>query len=138
MIKYLLDTNVCIHIIRKKPIEVINKLRKLNIEDVGVSTITLSEMEYGICKSKRRDENKFSLAEFLAPFEIIHFDDNAAKVYGQIRADLEVRGEIIGAMDLLLASQALSMGAIMVTNNTKEFSRINDLIVEDWVENRKQ
>ena len=133
MIKYLLDTNICIFIIKKKPIEVINKLRKLIIEDVGISTITISEMEYGVSKSNRKEENKFSLAEFLAPFEIVHYDDNAAKHYGEIRAELEKQGNIIGGMDLLLAAQALASNAILVTNNTKEFKRINGLKIEDWV-----
>jgi tRNA(fMet)-specific endonuclease VapC len=133
LIKYLLDTNICIFIIKKKPIEVINKLRKLIIEDVGISTITISEMEYGVSKSNRKEENKFSLAEFLAPFEIVHYDDNAAKHYGEIRAELEKQGNIIGGMDLLLAAQALASNAILVTNNTKEFKRINGLKIEDWV-----
>jgi len=131
--KYLLDTNICIYIIKKKPSAVIKHLINKDFKDVAVSSITLSELEYGVQKSSSPLKNKVALAEFLAPFKIISFDDNAAQQYGLIRADLEKKGSIIGAMDLLIAAQALSQNLILVTNNEKEFNRIKRLKIENWV-----
>jgi tRNA(fMet)-specific endonuclease VapC len=132
--KYLLDTNICIYIIKKKPENVIKKFTKLKIGSVAISSITLSELYYGIEKSSKPNENMIALQEFISPLEIIDFNNDAAFVYGEIRSLLERKGNIIGSMDLLIASIAKSQDLILVTNNTKEFSRISDLKIENWVE----
>jgi tRNA(fMet)-specific endonuclease VapC len=133
VIKYLLDTNICIYIIRKKPIGVIEKLQSLEISEVGISSITLSELEFGVEKSGNPLKNKLALIKFLAPIDILDFDDHAAQHYGKIRAFLESKGTPIGPLDTLIAAHALAIGCVLVTNNTKEFERVNNLPIEDWV-----
>ena len=110
--RFMLDTNICIYIIKKKPIKVINKLRMFSISDMGISSITLSELEYGIAKSSRPDQNRDALNNFLAPLEIIPYDDRAAFHYGEIRTYLERIGEPIGSMDMLIAAHARSLGSL--------------------------
>ena len=132
MINYLLDTNICIYIIKKQPIQVIRKLQEHDISEIGISSITLSELEYGVSKSAKREQNKLALAGFLAPIEIVSYDDKAAGVYGDIRAFLEKKGMPIGSLDTLIGAHALSLDCILVTNNTKEFDRIPNLFIEDW------
>lgn len=132
MINYLLDTNICIFIIKKHPIQVIRKLQDHDISEIGISSITLSELEYGVSKSTKREQNKLALAGFLAPIEIVSYDDKASGVYGDIRAFLEKKGTPIGPLDTLIGAHALSLDCILVTNNTKEFIRIPNLFVEDW------
>jgi len=129
---FLLDTNICIYLIKKKPANVLRRLQKYYIADIGISCITLSELEYGIQKSSQPFRNRIALAEFLAPFDILAFDDNAALEYGKIRWDLEQRGQTIGGMDLLIAAHALSNQCTLVTNNEREFMRIPGLNVENW------
>lgn len=133
MIEFLLDTNICIYIIKKKPLSVINKLQSLDVADIGISSITLSELEYGVSKSTQPEKNKLALIKFLAPIQIVLYDDMAAEKYGDIRATLEKSGKIIGPLDMLIAAHALSLGCILVTNNTKEFERIKLLKIENWV-----
>jgi len=130
--RYLIDTNICLYIMNKRPIELINKFRQLAIGDVGISSITISELQYGISKSKHREKNQQRLHEFLAPLEILAFDEYASKYYGDIRFQLEQKGKIIGPLDLLIAAHALSKRLILVTNNDKEFKRIEGLKVENW------
>ena len=132
MRKYLLDTNICIYIIKKKPITVIQKLQSLNISDVAISSITLSELEYGVSKSSVPEKNKLALTQFLAPIEILDFDDKAAEIYGQVRATLERQGRVIGPLDTLIGAHALSLAYTLVTNNIKEFERITQLSLENW------
>jgi len=132
VISYMLDTNICIYIIKKKPIEVLTKLQQHKIEEIGISSITLSELEYGVSKSAKSQQNKLALAQFLAPIEIVSYDDNAATAYGQIRSTLEKQGTPIGSLDTLIGAHALSIGCTLVTNNTKEFTRIPNLLVENW------
>lgn len=132
--KYLLDTNICIYIIKKKPESVMKRFQKLKSGSVAISSITLSELYYGVAKSSKQDENLIALQEFTAPLEILYFTDKDALVYGNIRNSLEKKGTMIGAMDLLIASISKSQDLILVTNNTKEFSRIPDLKIENWVE----
>ena len=131
--RLILDTNICIYIIKKKPIQVINKLRMFSISDMGISSITLSELEYGIAKSSRPDQNRDALNNFLAPLEIIPYDDRAAFHYGEIRTYLERIGEPIGSMDMLIAAHARSLAGILVTNNSREFGKIPQLQLENWV-----
>ena len=130
---FLLDTNICIYIIKKKPIKVLNKLKKCKMSDVSISSITLSELEYGVSKSSNPEKNKLALTEFLAPVDILPYDDMAAVVYGGVRAFLEKSGKIIGPMDLLIASHALSLNYILISNNIKEFERVPNLKVKNWV-----
>jgi len=131
--KYLLDTNICIYIIKHKPLKVIDKFRKLKTGDVAISSITLSELEYGVQKSKLPDRNKLALIEFLSEIEILSYDELSANAYGEIRADLEKKGKIIGALDMLIAAHAVSKKLVLVTNNEKEFSRIERLKIEKWI-----
>jgi len=97
------------------------------------SSITVAELEYGICKSQRQERNRAALMQFLLPLEIVEFDQSAAIIYGSIRSDLESRGLVIGSMDMLIAAHALSLNLILVTNNIQEFSRVPMLALENWV-----
>jgi len=130
--KYMLDTNICIYIIKKKPIQVIHTLQKKEIGDICISTITLAELQYGVEKSINKVKNQLALTEFLAPVEILNFDDKAARHFGSIRAHLVKIGKIIGPFDLQIAAHALSKDLILVTNNMKEFKRVPDLKIENW------
>ena len=130
---YLLDTNICIYIIKKKPIEVLNVLKQKLKKDIFISSITVAELEYGVEKSKFPDINRISLLEFLSVFKIINFDDKDAVEFGKIKVNLDRSGKIIGPMDLLISSQAINKNLILVTNNVKEFERINGLRIENWV-----
>ncbi len=130
--KYMLDTNICIYIIKNKPAKVIRRLQKLRLSDLCVSSITLSELEYGVEKSEKRDRNKIALAGFIAPIEVIDYDDLAAAGYGKIRSFLEKKGRVIGSLDLLIAAHAVSRNLILVTNNEREFKRVPGLKVENW------
>lgn len=131
--KYLLDTNICIYIIKRKPDAVIKKFTKLRPGIVAISSITLSELYYGVVKSSKPNENMIALQEFISPLIVLDFTDQDALFYGKIRTDLEKRGKLIGAMDLLIAAIAKSRELILVTNNEKEFSRVSDLKIENWV-----
>jgi len=130
--KYMLDTNICIYLIKKKPVKILNHVTKLKISDVCISSITLAELEYGVEKSEKINQNKLALIKFLTPVEIRNFDGNAAQKYGVIRSELERSGNIIGPYDMLIAAHALSLKYILVTNNTKEFKRIKNLKLENW------
>ncbi|MBD2168342.1 type II toxin-antitoxin system VapC family toxin [Calothrix membranacea FACHB-236] len=132
--RYLLDTNICIYIIKQKPQKVLDKFQSLSISDVGISSITVAELEYGVAKSEQQEKNRAALLQFLLPLEIVDFNQASAVIYGTIRSNLESRGLIIGAMDLLIAAHALSLGVILVTNNVREFSRIPNLLLENWAE----
>jgi tRNA(fMet)-specific endonuclease VapC len=104
------------------------------VGDIGLSTVTLAELQYGVAKSAFPERNQEALAAFTLPLEILPFDAPAAAAYGPIRATLERQGTPIGAMDLLIAAHAVSLGVILVTNNPREFGRVSDLQVENWVD----
>lgn len=131
--KYMLDTNICIYIIKEKPASVIERLQKTKISDVCISSITLSELEYGIERSQRTEQNKIALTEFVAPIEVVAYNDLAAARYGKIRASLEKKGQILGSLDMLIAAHALSLDLTVATNNDREFKRVPGLKVENWV-----
>jgi tRNA(fMet)-specific endonuclease VapC len=133
-VRYLLDTNICIYLIKRQPAVLVAKLTAQAVGDVGVSTITVAELEYGVEKSQQVERNRTALAQFLLPLAIVDFDDRSAAAYGQVRAALESAGTPIGALDTLIAAQALSLDAVLVTNNVREFSRVSRLKVENWVE----
>lgn len=129
---YLLDTNICIFIKNKKPLQVLEKLHKDIHKRICISSITIAELQFGVYNSQKVEKNRISLTEFLAPFEILHFDDNDAEQFGKIRAYLKMEGNVIGPYDMLIAAQAISKDLILVTNNMSEFKRIKDLKIEDW------
>lgn len=131
--RFMLDTNICIYIVKKRPLQVLNRFKTFDVADIGVSSITLSELEYGVEKSINREQNREALIGFLAPLEIAPYDDLAAYHYGDIRARLEKAGRPVGAMDLLIAAHARSLAVPLVTNNVSEFKRIPGLSVENWL-----
>ena len=130
--KYMLDTNICIYVIKEKPESVIRKFLKNNPEEMCISSITYAELLYGVEKSKAIQKNRIALSLFLSPIKILEFNDYAAQEYGQIRADLEQKGMPIGSMDMLIAGHVKAEDLILVTNNTKEFQRVAGLKLENW------
>ena len=129
---YLLDTNICVLLIRQKSPSILAHLTTYGIVDVGISSITAAELQYGVHKSSQVYQNQQALDQFLLPLTILPFDAAAALSYGQIRADLERRGLPIGSLDTLIAAHALSAQLTLVTNNVREFSRVAGLKIEDW------
>jgi tRNA(fMet)-specific endonuclease VapC len=130
---YLLDTNICIYIINKKPAALLSRLTLLQPEDIKISSIVLAELEYGVFKSKMQEKNRAALHNFVSSFEIIPFDQRDVEIFGLLRAELEHRGEVIGPYDMMIAAQAISRAYTLVTNNIKEFQRIPQLNLENWV-----
>jgi len=130
--KYMLDTNICIYLIKQKPPKVLKHFKSHSIGDIGISSITLAELCYGVSKSRHGERNRQALDEFILPLEIEDFNEKAAAEYGTIRANLEKAGKPIGSMDMLIGAHALSHGATLVTNNTKEFKQITSLKAVDW------
>jgi tRNA(fMet)-specific endonuclease VapC len=116
----------------KRPIGIIHKFKQFDVGEIGVSTITASELQYGVAKSKNRKLNELRVEEFLSPLEILPYDEIAASIYGDIRLQLEKRGQPIGPLDLLIAAQTLSRNLVLITHNEKEFKRVNKLKVENW------
>jgi len=132
-LKYLLDTNICIYTIKNRPPQVKEKLIEHKIGDLALSIITVSELLYGAFKSQQVERNLNIIEEFIMPFDIIDFDYKSAIEYGKIRATLEKQGQIIGNMDMQIAAIAKANDMILVTNNLKEFNRIENLKLENWV-----
>ena len=133
MIRLLLDTNICIYIIKNKPESVRQHFSRYTLGEIAISSITVAELAHGVAKSANQTKNREALEEFLLPLTIIPFDTQDAHAYGQIRANLERRGEVIGNMDMLIAAQALAKNCKIVTNNTREFERVEGLVCENWV-----
>ncbi len=131
--KYLLDTNVCIDLMRHKGGLALERIKSLHVGDIGISTITLAELQHGVARSRDREQNQAAMLMFSAPLMILDFDRAAAEVYGDLRAQLETAGQSIGAMGTLIAAHALSLDVTLVTNNLREFDRVAGLRVEDWV-----
>ncbi|MEA3468693.1 MAG: type II toxin-antitoxin system VapC family toxin [Thermodesulfobacteriota bacterium] len=117
----------------KRPPEVIQRFKNIEIGLIGISSISVSELHYGVCKSTRIKQNLKRLEEFLNPFEISPYDENASRYYGTIRSQLEKQGDTIGPLDMLIAAHALSKNLILITNNEKEFKRIKSVKIENWV-----
>ena len=117
----------------KRPIGIIHKFKRFDMGEIGVSTITVSELQYGVSKSKNRRLNKQRIEEFLTPLEILPYDEIATSIYGDIRLQLEKCGEPIGPLDLLIAAHALSRNLVLISNNEKEFKRVKILKVENWI-----
>ena len=133
--KYMLDTNICIFAIKHKTDVVIKKILSLEPEELCISAITYAELTHGVEKSMAVGRNRVALSLFLSPITILEFDGHAAEEYGRIRTVLEKKGTPIGPMDMLIASHAKAEGLTLVTNNTREFSRVEGLVVEDWTQN---
>ena len=131
--KYMLDTNICIYIIKKKPAQVLSALQKTDIGEVCISSITLAELEYGVAKSNHKEQNQIAIAKFLAPIEILDFNEQAAQIFGTVRAILEKKGKVIGPFDLQIAAHALAENLTLITNNEKEFSRVPNLKIKNWL-----
>lgn len=131
--RYLLDTNICIYLIRRRPVQVRERFERCAVGDIGLSTVTLAELQYGVAKSEFPARNQEALEAFILPLAIVPFEAAAAVAYGPVRADLERQGTPIGAMDFLIAAHALSLRVTLVTNNTREFGRVEGLRVENWV-----
>ena len=135
MTRYLFDTDTCIYLInRARGYErLLARLEGLPRMGTLVSAVTVAELEYGAQKSARRDHNRLRLAHFIARFELAHFDQPAAEEYGRVRADLERRGTPIGPLDTMIAAQARALGTVLISHNTREFSRVSGLKVRDWI-----
>ena len=133
--RYMLDTNICIFLIKHKPENVIQRFLELDIEDVCISAITYAELEHGVEKSQAKEKNRLALTLFVSGIQIMPFDDVSAQVYGSVKADLQKKGTPIGPLDTQIASHAKALGMTLVTNNTREFCRVEGLTVEDWVNN---
>lgn len=129
---YMLDTNICIYIIKQKPKQVIEKLKKLHNANLCISSITYSELLYGVENSLNVPKNLLALTMFLSNVEILPYDENASIDYGLIRAELEKKGEPIGLLDMLIAAHAKSLRITLVTNNKREFRRVKGLNIENW------
>ena len=132
MLKYLLDTNIVIYVLKRRPKEVL-EIFNTNASRMAISSITLSELIYGAEKSPNVDKNLEAIEEFVSHLEVLPYDAKASQHYGQIKASLEKRGEIIGENDIHIAAHAISQGLILVTNNLREFKRVPNLALENWV-----
>ena len=130
---YMLDTNICIYAIKRKFDSVLDKIKEHKTSGISISSITLAELEHGVANSMYPEKNATALLEFLSVFNVKSFDDFAVKEYGIIKTDLKKRGYLIGPLDTLIAAHAKSLNYILITNNTKEFSRVQGLKIEDWV-----
>ena len=131
---FMLDTNMCIFIIKKKYENVLVQLKKNRQKGLCISSITLAELEFGIenAENEYKAKNRIALMEFLTIMEIKKFDENAAKEYGILKKDLKDRKCLIGPLDMLIGAHAKSLKTTLITNNTREFARIHDLEIEDW------
>jgi tRNA(fMet)-specific endonuclease VapC len=129
---FMLDTNICIYIIKNRPTEVLRKVKRFSPSALAISSITVCELEYGASKSSNPEKNRQTLMKFLVPFDVCPFNEQAASHYGNIRAYLDRTGNSIGAMDLLIAAHARSLSLTLVTNSPKEFEVVPGLRTENW------
>ena len=135
MTGFLLDTNVCIHLLNPRPIEtLVARLNAVHPNQVFLSSIAKAELYYGAYRSNRRQENLELLARFFGAFATVPFDTHAEEIYGKLRAELAGQGNMIGPNDLLIGATALAHHLTLVTHNVREFSRLPDLQIEDWEE----
>lgn len=130
--RYMLDTNICIYAIKHQPASVLQALREHESAGIGVSSITVAELEYGVAKSGSA-RNAKALRQFLEPLEVADFDRGAAHAYGPLRSTLEVAGTPIGPLDTQIAAHALALGVTLVSNNLREFQRVPGLRLVNWV-----
>lgn len=130
--KIMLDTDTCITIIRQRYPRLVEKVTSFPAGEIGLSSITVAELYFGVEHSQHREQNRLALAQFLLPFEIADFDTTAAQVYGYVRSDLEAKGTPIGSLDTLIAAHALALQVTLVTNNKGEYQRVQELKLESW------
>lgn len=130
--RFFLDTNICIYLLREHPPEVMKRFLQHPLADIGVSSIVVAELQHGVSKSKYRERNQRNLDVFLKPLSIVSFDQAAAKHYGEIRADLERQGRMIGREDALIAAHTRSRNLTLITNNESEFMRVPNLKIDNW------
>lgn len=130
--KYMLDTNICIYTIKHKPPEVIKNFLRHNPDEMCISSITYAELMHGVEKSQAVERNRMAITLFLSAITILPFNQYAAEEYGKVRAELERKGTPIGPMDMLIAGHARAEELVLVTNNTREFFRVENLEAEDW------
>ena len=130
--KYMFDTNICICLIKQKPEKVLRRFKDHSMGDIGISSITLAELRFGVEKSQQIQNNRQALEEFILPLEIADFDEKAAVIYGAVSAALGKAGTPVGSMDMLIGAHALSFDLTLVTNNVREFKQIKNLNVVDW------
>jgi tRNA(fMet)-specific endonuclease VapC len=128
----MLDTNICIFIIKKRPLPVLEKLEKISGKQICISVVTFAELVYGVERSSSKKLNQEILDDFISHLVVLPWETEAARQYGKIRTYLERIGSPIGNMDLLIAAHALSGKQILVTNNLREFKRVPHLKYEDW------
>lgn len=131
---YMLDTNICIYIMKKKPEKVLQRFKEEMDRGICISSITLAELEYGVQHSTDPARNEQALIRFLAPLSIVPFEGNAASEYGKIRAGLQSKGTPIGPLDMLIAAHARAEEMVLVTNNVREFERVPGLRLENWAD----
>lgn len=131
--RFMLDTDTCIALIKRKPASLLRRLTALSPGEAGISAITLAELRYGVAKSAQPEKNSLALDEFLLPLEVAYFDESAAESYGVVRAALEKAGTPVGPLDTQIGAHALSLGATLVTHNLREFRRVPRLAVADWL-----
>ncbi len=131
---YMLDTNICIYAIKRKPPPVLQHLKNNFHKGLAISSLTLAELEHGVAKSMYPEKNSAALIQFLSLLPVLPFDDMAASEYGAICAKLQKKGTPISTMDTLIAAHAISEQLILVTNNVREFARVPGLEIENWIE----
>lgn len=131
--KVMLDTNICIYLIKQQSPAILERFLSYPVGDIGISSITVAELAYGVSKSRHATKNRHALEQFIAPLEVVAFDHVAAWTYGHVREQLEAKGTPIGSMDMLIAAHALSLGVRLVSNNLREFRRVPRLRLENWI-----
>jgi tRNA(fMet)-specific endonuclease VapC len=131
--RYMLDTNICIYVIRQRPSHVLKAFMEHAPLGLGISSITAAELWFGVEKTGS-ERNRKALKQFLEPLEIAPFDEKASKAYGSVRAELENGGTPIGPLDTQIAAHAIALKAILVSNNTREFARVSGLRLANWAE----
>lgn len=129
----MLDTNICIYIIKKRPPSVLKHFQSIKTEQICISVITYAELQYGVDKSSAVAKNQLIIDDFISRLSVINWDEKAAQFYGKIRSNLEKKGTPIGLMDVMIAAHCLSLDCTLITNNIKEFERIPNLKSENWV-----
>jgi len=132
VIRYMMDTNTCIALIKARPDSMLARLSGLSVGEVAISSIVAAELWYGVARSQKKKQNEAALRDFLDYVAVLDWPCEACLIYGRVRATLEEKGTPIGAMDLLIASHSLWLDAIIVTDNTREFQRVPDLKIENW------
>jgi len=132
VLRYLLDTNICIHVLKHKP-ESARRQFNHHAAHLSTSSVVMAELRHGAEKSARPTENRDALETLAARLTVLPFDDRAADHYGRIRAELERAGRPVGSYDLMIAAHARSLGLTLVTNNTREFERVPGIVLENWV-----